>query len=108
VAAAVELSPDGHPRRIRLAPLADASAASLHPFVVGVAAPGARIVTDGWSGYLNLPDHAHTAKVIGKMAAHVVLAWSHRVFANLKRWGLGVFRLRRPHLRRTLDAFVFR
>ena len=109
VAGAVELSPDGHPRRIRLAPLNDASAASLHPFIASVAAAGARVVTDGWSGYLSLPDHAHTAKVVGKMAAHIVLHWSHRVFSNLKRWALGVFHgLRRPHLRRYLDEFVFR
>ena len=31
------------------------------------------------------------------------------MFANLKRWGLGVFHgLRRPHLQRYLDEFVFR
>lgn len=109
VAGAVELSPDGRPRRIRLAPIGDFSAASLHAFVGDVAAPGARIVTDGWSGYRGLPEHVHAPKVVGPMAAHVVLRWSHRVFANLKRWGLGVFHgLRRPHLRRYLDEFVFR
>ena len=38
-----------------------------------------------------------------------MLKWTHRVFANLKRWALGVFHgLRRPHLRRYLDEFVFR
>lgn len=109
VAGAVELSPEGHPRRIRLAPIADFSAATLRPFVAAVAAPGARVVTDGWSGYTSLPDHVHDAKVVGPMAAHVVLKWTHRVFSNLKRWGLGVFHgLRRPHLRRHLDEFVFR
>lgn len=109
VAGAVELSPEGHPRRIRLAPIRDFSAASLRPFVGSVAAPGATVVTDGWSGYLGLPEHAHAPKVVGKMAAHVVLRWTHRVFANLKRWGLGVFHgLRRPHLHRYLDEFVFR
>lgn len=109
VAGAVELSPDGRPRRIRLAPIADFSAASLHAFVGRVAAPGATIVTDGWSGYAGLPEHAHAPRVIGPMAAHVVLRWTHRVFANLKRWGLGVFHgLRRQHLRRYLDEFVFR
>jgi hypothetical protein len=31
------------------------------------------------------------------------------VFSNLKRWALGVFHgLRRPHLRRYLDEFVWR
>ncbi len=109
VAGAVELSPDGKPRRIRLAPIADFSAATLTPFVAGVAAPGARVVTDGWSGYAGLPDHVHDARVVGRMAAHVVLKWTHRVFSNLKRWALGTFHgLRRQHLKRHLDEFVFR
>ena len=69
VAGAVELSPDGQPRRIRLAPIADFSAATLRPFVAAVAAPGARVVTDGWSGYAGLADHAHDPKVVGTMAA---------------------------------------
>ena len=43
------------------------------------------------------------------MAAHVVLPWTHRLFANLKRWGLGVYHgLRRTNLQRYLDEFVFR
>jgi hypothetical protein len=43
------------------------------------------------------------------MAAHVILRWTHRVFANLKRWALGAFHgLRRQHLKRCLDEFVFR
>jgi predicted RNA-binding Zn-ribbon protein involved in translation (DUF1610 family) len=109
VAGAVELSPEGRPRRIRLAPIEDFSATTLKPFVAAVAAPGARVVTDGWSAYAGLPDHVHEAKVVGRMAAHVVLKWTHRVFSNLKRWGLGVYHgLRRQHLRRYLDEFVFR
>ncbi len=43
------------------------------------------------------------------MAAHIVLPWAHRVFANLKTWALGVYHgLRRPHLQAYLDEFVFR
>ena len=43
------------------------------------------------------------------MAAHIVLPWAHRVFANLKTWTLGVYHgLRRKHLRSYLDEFVFR
>ncbi|TVQ58196.1 MAG: hypothetical protein EA355_02560 [Rhodobacteraceae bacterium] len=40
VAGAVALSPDGKPRRIRLAPIADFSAATLKPLVAVTAAPG--------------------------------------------------------------------
>lgn len=109
VAGAVDLSPEGQPRRIRLAPIADFSAATLEPFVAGVAAPGAHIVTDGWSGHAGLPAHRHDARVIGSMAAHVVLKWTHRMVSTLKRWGLGVHHgLRRQHLRRYLDEVVFR
>ena len=43
------------------------------------------------------------------MAAHIVLPWTHRLFSNLKRWGLGVYHgLRRANLQHYLDEFVFR
>lgn len=43
------------------------------------------------------------------MAAHIVLPWIHRVFANFKTWALGVYHgLRRAHLQTYLDEFVFR
>ena len=43
------------------------------------------------------------------MAAHVVLPWVHRAFANAKRWALGVYHgLREKHLQAYLDQFVFR
>ena len=65
IAGAVELSPEGEPRRIRLAPIGDFSARSLRAFVAGTSAPGARVITDGWSGYCGLPDHDHQPKVVG-------------------------------------------
>ena len=34
--------------------LADASAASLRPFVAGNVEPGSRVITDGWVGYNGL------------------------------------------------------
>src|SRR5436190_1378947 len=51
----------------------------------------------------------HRAITVGPMAAHIVLPWTHRLFANLKRWGLGVYHgLRRTNLQHYLDEFVFR
>ncbi len=47
VAAAVELSPKGQPRRIRLAPIDNFTARSLHAFVAGVAGRGARVMSYG-------------------------------------------------------------
>lgn len=46
---------------------------------------------------------------MGPMAAHIVLPWTHRVFANLKTWALGVYhRLRETHPQSCLDAFTCR
>ncbi len=97
------------PGRIRLAVISDYSAESLHPFMADNRAPGAIAKTDGWSGYPGAPGVSHDPHVIGKRAAHVVLPWGHRIFANLKVWGLGVYHgLRRQHLQSYLDEFVFR
>ena len=71
--------------------------------------PGATIKTDGWSAYPGAQGVAHDPHVIGKMAAHVVLPWVHRVFANVKTWALGIYHgLREKHLQSYLDEFVFR
>jgi predicted RNA-binding Zn-ribbon protein involved in translation (DUF1610 family) len=109
IVGAVELSDEGHPRRIRLQPIPDSSGDELQPFINQVAAPGTIITTDGWKGYNWIPAKQHDRKVVGTMAAHVLLPWIHRVFSNLKRWAMGVLHgLRRKHLQRYLDEFVFR
>ena len=108
VAGAVEVH-DGRPGRVRLAAIQDASAESLHAFVGANVEAGATARTDGWSGYPGAPGVTHQPHVVGPMAAHVVLPWTHRVFANLKRWALGVYDgLRRNHLQSYLDEFAFR
>jgi hypothetical protein len=110
VVGAVEVEDGGAgPGRIRLAELADYSAQSLHPFIAHNLAAGASAKTDGWSAYPGAPGVSHDPHVIGKMAAHVVLPWVHRIFSNLKVWALGVYHgLRRRHLQSYLDEFVFR
>ena len=85
------------------------STSSLHPFIAQNLAAGAIAKTDGWSAYPGAPGVSHDPHVIGKMAAHVVLPWVHRIFSNLKVWALGVYHgLRRRHLQSYLDEFVFR
>jgi hypothetical protein len=97
------------PGRIRLAEVPDYSADSLHPFLIQNLAVGATAKTDGWSAYPGAPGVSHDPHVIGRMAAHVVLPWVHRIFSNLKAWALGVYHgLRRRHLQSYLDEFVFR
>jgi hypothetical protein len=54
-------------------------------------------------------DIKHKAFTIGPMAAHIVLPWTHHLFSDLKRWGLGVHHgLRKTNLQHYLDEFVFR
>jgi hypothetical protein len=110
VVGAVEVEDGGRgPGRIRLSQVADYSAASLHPFLATNLAPGATAKTDGWSGYPGAAGVTHDPHVGGKMAAHIVLPWVHRIFSNLKVWALGVYHgRRRKHLQSYLDEFVFR
>jgi transposase-like protein len=108
IAGAVEIKGKA-PGRVRLAVIEDYAAKSLGSFVKAAVAIGSTVVSDGWSGYATLKDVKHDPKVVGPMAAHVVLPWIHRVFANAKRWGLGVYHgLRRKHLQAYLDEFAFR
>ena len=70
---------------------------------------GSTVVSDNWSGSARLKGVRHDPEVIGKTPAHAVLPWVHRVFANAKRWALGVYHGRRPaHFQAHLDEFVFR
>lgn len=108
VAGAVEVR-DGKPGRLRLAAISAFSAASLHAFLGTGLAAGATAKTDGWSAYPGAPGLTHEPHTVGSMAAHVVLPWIHRAFANLKTWALGVYHgLRSKHLQAYLDEFVFR
>src|SRR5271163_1070944 len=95
--------------RVRLAVIADNTAASIEAFVRANVKPGATLLTDGHASYPGLTDYRHDPRIVGKMAAHVVLPWIHRVFALMKRWGLGTYHgLRRKHIDSYLNEFVFR
>ena len=108
VAGAVEID-GGKPRRARLKVIEGFGKPELHSFVLGAVAPQTRLVTDDWPSYRDLPDVQHNAITLGPMAAHVTLPWIHRLFSNLKRWGLGVYHgLRKTNLQHYLDEFVFR
>jgi ISXO2-like transposase domain len=87
VAGAVEVD-GGTPRRAQLKVIEGFGKDEIHAFVLGAAAPNTRLVTDDWPSYNDIPDITHRAITVGPMAAHVVLPWSHRLFSNLKRWGL--------------------
>src|SRR5271166_4317284 len=95
--------------RIRLAAIKDNSAASIQAFVKANVKAGATLLTDGHASYLALSGYRHDPRVVGRMAGHVALPWIHRVFALMKRWGLGTYHgLRRKHVDSYLNEFVFR
>jgi hypothetical protein len=107
---AVELDEeDGRPMRLRLEPLENRKGETVRAFVERVVERGATVVSDGLPGYRKLSEHRHVGKTVGSMAAHILLPWVHRAFSNLKRWFMGTMHgVRKPHLRRYLDEFVFR
>ena len=95
--------------RLRLAMIADNSAASIAAFVRANVKPGTTLLTDGHASYPGLSGYRHDPRIVGAMAGHVVLPWSHRAFSLLKRWALGTYHgLRRKHIDTYLNEFVFR
>src|SRR5271166_2216679 len=64
--------------RVRLAVIADNSAKSIEAFVRANVKPGATLITDGHASYPGLSgDYRHDPRVVGNMAASIVLPWSH-------------------------------
>jgi Zn ribbon nucleic-acid-binding protein len=96
--------------RLRLAEIADNTAESIEAFVRANVKPGSTLITDGHASFPGLSsDYRHDPRVVGKMAAHIVLPWTHRAFALLKRWALGTYHgLRSNHINTYLDEFVLR
>jgi transposase-like protein len=99
--------------RIRLRHIADASAASLTPFVEDSIEPGSLIHTDGWSGYFPLQanGYRHKTSLVGRKGqASDLLPRVHRVISLLKRWLLGIHQgaVGTEHLQDYLDEFAFR
>src|ERR671938_919603 len=79
--------------RLRLAPLANASAAGLEAFLAAQVAEPATVAKDGWRGYLGLPaagyDHAPIDLGATWGDATLRLPGIHLVFGLVKRWLLG-------------------
>ncbi len=100
--------------RVRMRHVPDASGVSLLPFVGDVVVPGAVVLTDGWGGYNDLPDHGYTSKktVLSSSGdpAHVSMPGVHRVSSLLKRWILGTHQgsILPAHLQSYLEEFTFR
>lgn len=100
--------------RIRMRRVKDASAASLHPFILDAIAPGSIVRTDGWDGYTGLEPKGYPHEIASlrgrKGAAVELLPRVHRVVALLKRGLLGTHQgaVSHAHLDYYLDDFTCR
>jgi transposase-like protein len=103
--------------RCRMAPIADASASSLLPFVKESIEPGSTVITDGWNGYMGIEHEGYirdrrsqrAARARGEDAGELLPA-VHRIAALAKRWILGTHQgaVDAAHLPSYLNEFVFR
>ena len=103
--------------RCRMALLADASSASLRPFLTGHVEPGATVITDAWMGYHGLAGLGYAHQRRSQRAARArgddpgeLLPAVHRVASLAKRWLLGTHQgsVEDTHLQGYLNEFVFR
>lgn len=100
--------------RIRLQHIPDASACSLHTFVLESVEGGSTLHTDGWEGYNGVEVFGYKTKVTvlsrRKKKPHELMPRVHRVASLLKRWILGTHQgaVSHEHLRYYLDEFTFR
>jgi transposase-like protein len=114
---AVEVTPPRGMGRCRMAPLADASATSLHAFVTDHVEPGAMVITDAWQGYRGLDKLGYVHHRRSQRAARArgedrgeLLPAVHRVASLIKRWLLGTHQgsVEVVHLPSYMNEFVFR
>jgi len=99
--------------RVRLAVVPDRGADALCGFVKSVVEPGARIITEDWSGYDGLSKHGYDHAAITErgdpQVAEEFMPIIHLVFSNLKTWLLGIHHGVSPqHLQAYLNEFTFR
>jgi transposase-like protein len=100
--------------RIRLRLIPDASAESLHRFILDSIALGNVVHTDGWRGYsgLKTKGYIHQITVLKgkKEPASDLLPRVHLVISLLKQWLMGTHQgaVSHKHLDYYLDEFTFR
>ena len=100
--------------RVRMRPIQDASAGSLHEFVEDSIEKGSTLHNDGWQGYVGLEKKGYRREVSvlrgRRKEASKVMPRVHRVASLLKRWILGTHQgaISHEHLVYYLDEFTFR
>ena len=103
---------DSFPGRLRTRLVPDDTADSLVGFVSDVVEVGATVITDGWTGYLALPEAGfiHERIIEGRGEGFIdSVPHLHHTVGNLKAWLAGTHKgVSRHHLTAYLDEFVFR
>lgn len=104
--------------RIRLKHLNNRGTVEIRAFILESVAPGAKIISDEYKGYVKIVEHgyAHNAMKKPYFWEHVhgdddrLLPCVHRVAALLKRWYLGTYHggMNMLEIQPYLDEFVFR
>jgi transposase-like protein len=103
--------------RCRMLAIPDASAASLHPFVVDHVETGSTLITDAWQSYAGLKNKGYLHDRRSQRAATArgedsgdLLPAVHRIASLAKRWLLGTHQgaVEAAHLQGYLNEFVFR
>jgi transposase-like protein len=91
VAVAVERNEPRGLGRCRMAPIPDASSATLRSFLVDNVVEGSTVITDGWPAYQMATKgiYTHEHHVVPGSHAPLVLPGVHRVASLSKRWLLG-------------------
>jgi len=106
VMVAVEDKGDEGIGRIRLSHVPDASAESLHSFIINAVKSGSQIKTDDWTGYEGIETKGYKRIVV----ASNDMKLAHLVISLLKRWILGTYQgsVKPSYLIYYLDEFTFR
>ena len=99
--------------RCRLAPLRDASAASLRAFLIDNVEPGTTVITDGWQPYRPATEGLYVHERLPgaqRGRAHELLPGVHKIASLAKRWLLGTHQgsVEEAHLPAYLNEFAFR
>jgi len=101
------------PGRVRLCVIADASSASLLPFVTNNIEKGSEVITDGWSGYTFLAKSGYKRTIYvqsKKKADEEILPHVHLIISLVKRWLLGTHQgaVSDKHMQAYLEEYTFR
>jgi transposase-like protein len=99
--------------RVRLGVIDNASAESLHPFVLNNIESGNTLITDAWSGYSGIENKGYIRKIYNQSQAQTpdeMLPHVHSIIGLLKRWLLGTHQgaVKKSYLQAYLEEYTFR